>query len=293
MFKITRGTTKDDLKAMLNANFKAVQTADKKLAEQLIYAGKHSDKATRADLVSLAKEVMKVLGDKVVDGVATPVLAEEKPAKSEAPAKEQKKVGGVTKAKKEAQPKAENSIKKPVKKDTKAEVKAEAEETKEVKSTDSGEKKPAKQTKKSAKKTEGVEVLAESSKAPQQRASKFPATVTVDGEEYKVADDIKSMDDLYNASENEEDVVLAFYYPRRNIKQFGYFGNQLGTPKSFPNDLDMTQVIYVSDEKKVAYSVSLYTEAPFTILPEDFEIVDGIKISGALEFEVYRKAEAK
>lgn len=257
MFKISRKTTKEDLKDMLNANFKEISKVDKDLADSIVYAGKHSDKATRTDLIDLAKQVIEKLGAENV--LAKPVLAETK-KESETPAKETKKTSGAEKT----EPKAENSVK-PVKK---VEPKA----------------------KKSSKKDEGVVALSEPmGETTQQRAKQFPATVNVGDEKYEVASDIKSMDDLYSASEKEEDIVLAFYFPKRNIRQFGYFNEYLEHPKSFPQDLDMTQVIYVSEERKVAYTVSLYTEAPYTVLPNDFEEVDGVKISGNLEFEVYRK----
>ena len=95
------------------------------------------------------------------------------------------------------------------------------------------------------------------------------------------------MEDILNAFEDET-LMFAFYFPKRRLKQELYFGGILGQPKSFDNDLDLTSLVYVSDDKKVAYTVSNYTEAVFIILEEDLEKIDGIRIAGDTEFEIYR-----
>jgi len=306
--KITAKTTKEQLVKAINSNFKALDAEkDKGIIDSVKYTAKvfkaDKSKVTKKDLADLVKDMMSALGDKFVE----PALAEEAPVaeteteevdvtKTEAPAKDSKtekkapkkesslksKVGKKADAKKADEEVESESAEEPAKEETEAPAKEEA--VKSAKKTGS-KKTPAKKTQ------EAVEVLEESSKVAQQRAKKFPAQIDVSGETYKSAEDITDMGKLYDAVNADEDILLAFYYPKRNIKQFGYFNNLLGTPKSFVNDLDLASVLYVSEEKKVAYAISVYMEAPYTILPEDFEIVDGIKISGALEFEVYRKAE--
>lgn len=273
--KITAKTTKEQLVKALGANSSLVKKADKNVYDQMVYTSnamkKDEKSVTKRDLVDLVKQVMTTLGDKFVE----PAFAEETPhTEKKAPAKE-------SSLKKKVSKKAETTEPEEVESEQSAD---EEEAVKSAKKT--GAKKPANKTKGDA-----VEVLEESSKITQQRAKKFPAQIDVQGETYKSAEDIKSMEDLYNAVNADEDILLAFYYPKRNIKQFGYFNNLLGTPKSFENDLDLASVLYVSEEKKVAYAISVYMEAPYTVLPDDFEVVDGIKISGCLEFEVYRKAE--
>lgn len=151
-------------------------------------------------------------------------------------------------------------------------------------------KKPVKKTEKKKEveeETSGDEVPAED-KASQSK-SLFPDTINVGDAVYSVAKDIDSLSAFCDAVSKEEDVVVVFYYPRAEIKQLGYFNNILGTPKSFPDDLDVTQAIFTNTEKTVAYTVSVYTDAVFTLIPEDFELVDGVKIAGRLKFEVYRK----
>lgn len=253
MFKLTKKTTVEEMKGILNANITKVKKADKNLADQIIYAGKHADKATKKDLFDLVKQTIDKLGDALV----VPAMAEETPAE--------------TPKKKLAKVESEQAIKPKAKK---------SEEVAE----------PKKSAKKPAKKAEGVEVLDEvKTKTSPDRVSKFPAEITVGDNTYVTAD-IKSMEELYEKLNADEEVVLAFYWSKRNLKQYGYFNNYLGTPKSFDNDLDLATVIYASDEFKVAYAVSQYTEAPYTILPDDFEVIDGIKISGHIEFEVYTTA---
>ena len=295
--KITAKTTKEQLVKALGVNSKAVKEADKNLYDRMVYTSnamkKDAKSVTKSDLVELVRDTIKSLGDKFIE----PALAEEKTETKVETSVETKE----TKTEKKA-PAKESSLKSKVKSKknkevaeaTESEVASEqsAEETKEeaVKSAKkTGAEKPVKKTQKG----EAVEVLEESKKQLQQRAKKFPAKIDVQGESYEVAMDITSMDKLYDAVNADEDILLAFYYPKRNIKQFGYFNNILGTPKSFENDLDLASVLYISEEKKVAYAISVYMEAPYTILPEDFEIVDDVRISGFNEFEIYRKVESK
>lgn len=283
--KITTKTTKEQLKSFLGANAKAVKTADKDLFDQIAYADKMAkkddSKVTRKDLVDLVKSVITLLGDKCVE----PALAQEK-----AP----------------ATPQAENSVKKLAKgvskkQETKEETSSEesgesektAEETQEEAKTEKVDDKSAKKSlggkKKSATKKEGVTALEGSnSQKTVQMAKQFPQTIEVGDSKYELATDIKSMDDLYEALNKDEEIVFAYYWSRRHLRQFDYFVGCLGQPKSFDNDLDLATTIYVSDEKKVAYQVSMYTEAMYTVLPKDFEDEDGIRVSFGMEYQIYR-----
>lgn len=280
--KITTKTTKEQLKSFLGANAKAVKTADKDLFDQIAYADKMAkkddSKVTRKDLVDLVKSVITLLGDKCVE----PALAQEK-----AP----------------ATPQAENSVKKlakgvskkqETKEETSSEESGESEKTaEETQGADEKKEAPKKSLggkKKPATKKEGVTVLntdADSEKAVQ-LAKAFPKTLEVGDSKYELAEDIKTLDDLYEALNKDEEIVFAYYWTKRHLKQFSYFGGWLGQPKSFDNDLDLATAIYVSDEKKVSYQVSMYTEAIYTILPTDFEEVDGVRVAGGIEYQIYR-----
>lgn len=279
--KITTKTTKEQLKHFLNDNAKAVKAKDKNLYDRMMYTGKvikeDDSKVTRKELVDLAKETLKLLGDKC--NITSLEVKEETPAT----------------------PVAENSVKKLSKK--KQEVKeTEPEESDEEESADeepADEVKEEKKvdTKKSAKKSLGkkekpkkdaVVALESTSNKVTPLAKIFPQTVTVGDSKYELAHDITSMEDLHTALSNEEEIVFAFYWTKRHLKQFPYFGSMLGQPKSFDNDLDMTTTLYVSDEMKIAYTVSMYTEAVYAVIPSDFEEEDGLRFNNGVEFQIYR-----
>lgn len=276
--KITSKTTKQELANVLGANAKVVKEQDKNLYDQMAYTSdmmkKDEKKVTRRDLVDLVKDVMKSLGDKFVE----PVLAQ----------------GTLAPA---VQPQAENAVKKLTKGvSKKQEMKPAKEPAKEESKEEQGaEKKAPKKSlgKKSTtkKSKEGVTDLepATSSDKAVQLAKMFPKEISVGDDTYELAEDIKTFDDLYDALEKDEDIVFAYYWTKRHLKQFDYFMGWLGQPKSFDNDLDLATAMYVSDEKKVAYQISMYTEAVYTILPTDFEEVDGVRVAGGIEYQIYRK----
>lgn len=279
--KITTKTTKEQLKSFLGANAKAVKTADKDLFDQISYADKMAkkddSKVTRKDLVDLVKSVIALLGDKCVE----PALAQEKaPATPQAENSVKKLAKGVSK---KQETKEDTSSEESGESEKTAEETQGAEEKKAPKKSLSGKKKPA--TKK-----EGVTDLepTTSSDKAVQLAKMFPKTIEVGDAKYELAEDIKTLEDLYEALNKDEEIVFAYYWTKRHLKQFDYFMGWLGQPKSFDNDLDLATAIYVSDEKKVSYQVSMYTEAVYTILPTDFEEVDGVRVAGGIEFQIYR-----
>lgn len=279
--KITTKTTKEQLKSFLGANAKAVKTADKDLFDQISYADKMAkkddSKVTRKDLVDLVKSVISLLGDKCVE----PALAQEKaPATPQAENSVKKLAKGVSK---KQETKEDTSSEESGESEKTAEETQGADEKKAPKKSLSGKKKPA--TKK-----EGVTDLepTTSSDKAVQLAKMFPKTIEVGDTKYELAEDIKTLEDLYEALNKDEEIVFAYYWTKRHLKQFDYFMGWLGQPKSFDNDLDLATAIYVSDEKKVSYQVSMYTEAVYTILPTDFEEVDGVRVAGGIEFQIYR-----
>ena len=279
--KITTKTTKEQLKSFLGANAKAVKTADKDLFDQIAYADKMAkkddSKVTRKDLVDLVKSVIALLGDKCVE----PALAQEKaPATPQAENSVKKLAKGVSK---KQETKEETSSEESGESEKTAEETQGAEEKKAPKKSLSGKKKPA--TKK-----EGVTDLepTTSSDKAVQLAKMFPKTIEVGDAKYELAEDIKTLEDLYEALNKDEEIVFAYYWTKRHLKQFDYFMGWLGQPKSFDNDLDLATAIYVSDEKKVSYQVSMYTEAIYTILPTDFEETDGVRVAGGIEYQIYR-----
>lgn len=288
--KITTKTTKEQLKNFLGANVKAVKEKDKDLFDRIAYADKMAkkddSKVQRKDLVDLAKEVIALLGS----AVAEPALAQETPLAPIEPQAEnsvKKLAKGVSKKQKSMEETAESSEESG---ESEEETAEETQETAKEEKVDN--KKSAKKSlggKKTAPKKDGVTALEGSeNQKTVQMAKAFPKTLTVGDTTYELAEDIKTLDDLYEALNKDEEIVFAYYWTKRHLKQFPYFGGWLGQPKSFDNDLDLATAIYVSDEKKVSYQVSMYTEAIYTILPTDFEETDGVRVAGGIEYQIYR-----
>lgn len=270
--KVTVKTTKDELIGYLKENSPKVKDLDENLYSRLVYADsqlrKDAKKVTRSDLAGLVKEVMVLLEDDTSED--TPKDTPKETPKSSNKSKEK------TPKDKVLQPVAENSVKK-----TGAGI-SKSQQSNTNKSL--GDKTPKK---------DGVTVLNNDSNSDKavQLAKVFPNTLSVGDTTYTLANNIKNMDDLYNALNNDEEIIFAFYWTKRHLKQFSYFNGWLGQPKTFDNDLDLASTIYVSDEKKVSYQVSMYTDAMYAILPQDLEVTDGIRYSSGIEFQIYRAKE--
>ncbi len=279
--KITAKTTKQELKDFLGSNMTQVQKKDKGLFERLAYTSamleKDEKKVTRNDLAGLAREVIRVLGNSVV----TPALAEETPAETPVEVKAENSVKKLNKGVSKKQKSMEEPKETPVE-DT-------VEETEEVAEKPSKTAKKTKGDKKTPKKDTVVPPLegAENKKAIQ-LAKMFPPTLTVGDTSYELASDIETMEDLHTALEDDEEIVFAYYWTKRHLKQFPYFDDSLGHPKSFDNDLDLATAIYVSDDNKVSYQVSMYTEAMYSIFPDNLKEEDGMRFSHGIEYQIYR-----
>jgi len=281
MFKITTKTTKEQLKSFLGANAKAVKAKDKDLFDQIAYADKMAktddSKVTRKDLVDLVKSVISLLGDKVIE----PALAQEAPL---AP----------------VEPVAENSVKKLAKGVSKKQKSMEEEPaTEESGETETAEVEEKVDAKKSAKKSlgkksekkskDGVTALEGSeNQKTVQMAKMFPETLEVGDVKYELAHDIKTIEDLHKALASDEEIVFAYYWTARHLRQFPYYSGLLPAPKKFDNDLDLATCIYVSDDNVVSYQISMYTEAMYMVLPTDFAEEDGLRISRGVEYQIYR-----
>lgn len=255
MKKITAKTTKKELKDILNVNVKAVKEQDKDLYDRICYAGKMSkeddSKVTRTDLASLVKEVIKLLGDKLVEPQLTPVAENSVKLK-----------GGTTKVKEEVVEKSEKT--------------AEKEEPKAEKTA-----------KKSLGKKKDDDT--KSSKEEVVQNDIFPEEMTVDGVHYKLAHDITSMEDLLGAIEKDETIFTAFHWTKTDLKKYPYFPGVIAkNPKSFEHNLDLASALYVSEHNTVAYFLSTYTEGCYNLIPDDFEEVEGIRYAGMMSYQIYR-----
>lgn len=258
--KVTRNTTVEQLKGILNANFKAVTKKDKALADSISYASQQMKKdpkaVKKADLADLAKQVITLLGDSV------------KPAVTLKPA-----VENSTKPKLSA-PKGSK----------KSETKAEGAPADKGEEKKTEPKKPENSKPAEDKKPPVADMIT---------AEAFPKEFTAGDVKYELATDITDMKGLLEAFNKDEEFVFAFYWNKAQIKQSAYGSGLLAAPKEFANNLDLASVLYVSDECKVTYALSMYTEVLYQIMPEAFEEIEGVRYSMGIEFQLYRAVAEK
>ena len=291
--KITAKTNRETLKRFLGDNVLAVKEVNTELYDRIAYASKmckeDDSKVTKKDLADLAKEVIKLLGDNVKE----PVI-EETPSDTEKPPVEPQAENSVKKlhSKKESAPASDlestedTSNKEEDPKTEEAPVETPVEEKVDTK-------KSAKKSSKLSKKTKKDDATESSKKTVQEEPEMFPQILELeDGSKYELATDIKNIDDFIRVV-NEEDqkgkpVFFAFYWSKKHLKQYIYFDGLLGKIDSFEKDLDLASCFYVSENKKVVYGLSMYTEAFYTVLPDSFEEVDGIRYTNGVEYQIYR-----
>lgn len=277
-FNITKKTTKEAAAKLLGANLDNVRnTKDKNLTDRVVYTIQHLTDATRKDVIDVLKDVMKAVGTAFV----VPAAADEADTSAGATSQDT----AAPKAKTET-PKAENLVKKTsgAKKSTSADTEDEPAE----------EEKPKTKAKGGKKKSDNAPVGmndAENNPKTVTLAKMFPESITVGGKEFKVHHNVT----LATLADETLDFEFAFYWTKRHLKQFPYFNDLLGHPKSFPNDLDTAQLIYVDDgdengeNRRVAYAVSDSTGAIYTILPDFLEEMDGLCCGAGIEFQVYSR----
>ena len=324
--KISRANT-DMLKRALALNSKLVAKTDKNLYDRMKYTSdaiKKGSKVTRTDLMDLLNDVKTVLGKNFIDPVMAeelktkttvetpaPAPAPKAEVKKPAPKKESslkkttKKEAPSTDALKKAAKELEKSAKvepakAPAKKEASvkktkkqvAEAPAQAPISIVKPTTEESTKKPAKKSgnkRVSTPKQAPVVPLegADSNPKAIQMAKMFPDTITIGEDAYIVDHSVTKMEDLFALFDKEVEIVLAFYWTKRHLKQFRYFNGWLGQPKSFDNDLDLATVVYVSDKGRVAHAVSMYTEGMYTLLSTDIPEDEGIRYSSGMEFQIY------
>lgn len=275
MTNIDKKTSKKGLVEYLReVEGKLTGKKNKSLADRVKYSLKKfaedSTKVLKEDLLELALEVQAAL---------TPPAPIENAVKSvkKLSGKREKAAASAEETKEDdSQTKEDN---KKVLKSTKTKTGKVKAETEEEKTPDKKQEKPEK--KKILKPSEKALVLAD----------QFPSEIEVEGiGKLKLNTDIKDMESLRKAIESGKNLFFAMYWSPRHLKQFIY--DQIGVTtekiKSFPNDLDIAQLVYVSDAGKVAYVISVYSEVLYTILPKDLEIAeDGLRYSAGIEFHIY------
>ena len=110
----------------------------------------------------------------------------------------------------------------------------------------------------------------------------------------KVRNDLKTIQDVAKAYNNDEDIVLAMYWTKRHLQQYADSYDPMGInpnkPTEFENDLDLVEITYAND--LVVTGSSLYSYIPHILLPKDFQIYDNnLRYVNGCEFQIYEVAE--
>lgn len=98
-----------------------------------------------------------------------------------------------------------------------------------------------------------------------------------------------TMESIYERFHSGEFITFAMYWSKRHLKQYTYDNyNILEAPiKEFPHNLDVCQLIHVSDKGRVLYVTSVYTDIVYTITPQNLEFEDGMRFSAGMEYNIY------
>lgn len=110
------------------------------------------------------------------------------------------------------------------------------------------------------------------------------------GATLKLRLDIKDINDVANAFNNSQDIVLATYWTKRHLRQYADSYDPMGInpnpPTEFENDLDLVEITFANE--LVVTGCSLYSYVPHTLLPKDFIIhEDDMRYCNGMEFQVY------
>lgn len=146
------------------------------------------------------------------------------------------------------------------------------------------------------KMTEEKKEILEANKPHNDYLAKFPETLESKSLKatLKLRRDLVTIEDVANAFNNTEDIVIATYWTKKLLRQYaeGYdpMGVNPNRPKSFDNDLDLIELTYANN--LVVTGCSLYSYVPQVFIPEYFEQdEDGMRYANGCEFEIYEIIE--
>lgn len=124
----------------------------------------------------------------------------------------------------------------------------------------------------------------------------FPETLesTVLKAKLKLRNDLKSIEEVVDAFNDEQDIVLAMYWTKRHLKQYASSYDPLNInpnkPKEFEHDLDLVEITYANN--LVVTGCSLYSYIPQVLLPVDFTVdEEGMRYANGCEFQIYEIVE--
>lgn len=259
----TTKATKNDLLTALKGLPKAV--TNENLLERVKYTVAKAEKSIKSvtvpDLKDLVVEAQTLL--------ATPAPAPVEGMKKSAPKKSSKPVEEATESAEEENPAPKKKLKKPGMKTATPKTKA----------------------------SKALPV-----------ASMFPEEISFESDEGEqtlvcVHDKYHTIDEVRKAIEDGKTLFIAAYWTKRHIKEYNYAAtfSLPSAPKSFPDDLDILNIVVACDNIDRVWAMSTYTEAAYYFDGEQFEPVDDedpstgdkftVRVSNGMEFEVYEIAE--
>lgn len=174
--------------------------------------------------------------------------------------------------------------------------------------TDDAEDEKKSAPKKSLKK-KGMKTAAPKTKASKELpvASMFPEEITFESDEGEQTlvcahDKYHGIDEVRKAIEDGKTLFIAAYWTKRHIKQYDYAATFFlpSAPKSFPDDLDILNIVVACDNLDRVWAMSTYTEAAYYFDGDQFKPVEDtdengdeftVRVSNGMEFEVYEIAE--
>ena len=195
-------------------------------------------------------------------------------------------------------PKTEGKAKLPNKKEAENSVKGETIKPVVVpKNKNKSEGSPVEEAKPEEKKQETKKVSTSKVQKPHEEyLANFPETLVSKSLKgtLKLRKDLETIQDVVNAYNNDEDIIIATYWTKKLLKQYaqGYDPMNVNPnrPTSFEHDLDLIEVTYAND--LVVTGCSLYSYVPQILLPADFEQdEDGMRYANGCEFQVYEIVE--
>lgn len=111
----------------------------------------------------------------------------------------------------------------------------------------------------------------------------------------KIRPDIKDIKELHTLIDDGVQLVICMYWNKRQLKQFDYDALNINPKKftEFPNDLDIVDIMYASENGLVVYGVSLYTEVSVVLRPQEFatDPDTGLRYESGAEYQIYELVE--
>lgn len=278
-FDMNKMTKKDLLGKLIEAS--DLKMSDN-LAQRIVYTITQAGKSLRNVTIPDLKELIIEIRDEI-SMTKLSVPAEAATKKSGAPKKSSKKVEV-----EEEEPEEEEDVDDDTDEDE-----------------DEVEEPPKKEKPKKALKNKSMKTAKPKTKASKSLpvAKMFPSEITFDAEDGEVNlvcvhDKYHTVNDVRKALEDGVTLYIAAYWTKRHIKEYNY-ARQFelpSSPKQFPDDLDILNIVIACDSLERVFAMSTYTEALYMFDADSFRPVEDIdengeeftvRVTNGMEFEVY------